>query len=170
MERVRTELGLSYGIYGGITPGVVKGMNYVFLQTKAQSVHAAIDESIGVLQSLQKAPPSESELDEKKAAVRNSYVFNFDTPADVAGRQARLELLKYPADYDQTYLPKIDAVTPQGVEEVAQNRWDPSQFVVVVVGNESAYAALSQAMQAKTGSLAAFDLKKLGFESAIVGQ
>ena len=170
MERVRTELGLSYGIYGGITPGVVKGMNYVFLQTKAQSVHAAIDESIGVLQSLQKTPPSESELDEKKAAVRNSYVFNFDTPADVAGRQARLELLKYPADYDQTYLPKIDAVTPQGVEEVAQNRWDPSQFVVVVVGNESAYAALSQAMQAKTGTLAAFDLKKLGFESAIVGQ
>jgi len=170
MERVRTELGLSYGIYGGISPGVVKGMNYVFLQTKAQSVYPAIDEAIAVLQGMQQAPPTEGEIQEKKAAIRNSFVFNFDTPADIAGRQARLELLKYPADYDQTYIPKIEAVSPQGVQQVAQTRWDPSQFVVVVVGNEGAYEALAKSMRAKTGPLGAFELNKLGFESAIVGQ
>ncbi|NCV14419.1 MAG: insulinase family protein, partial [Betaproteobacteria bacterium] len=37
MQRVRTELGLSYGVYGGIAPAVVKGTNYIFLQTKSGS-------------------------------------------------------------------------------------------------------------------------------------
>ena len=170
MARVRTELGLSYGIYGGIVPAVVKGTNFVFLQTKAESVFPAIDESIAVLQGLQASPPTEQEVEEKKAAIRNSYVFNFDSPADIVGRQASLELLKYPADYDQTYLPKIDAVAPEGVTKVARERWDPSQFVVVVVGNESAYANLAKEMKGHTGPLSAFELKKLGFGSAIVGQ
>jgi hypothetical protein len=55
------------------------------------------------------------------------------------------------------------------VQQVAQTRWDPSQFVVVVVGNEGAYEALAASMKEKTGPLGLFGLKKLGFESAIVG-
>ncbi len=170
MVRVRTELGLSYGIYGGIAPGVAKGTNSVFLQTKADSVYPAIDESIGVLSALQSAPPTDQEVQEKKEAIRNSYVFNFDSPADIVARLAKLELLKYPADYDQTYLPKIEAVSPPEVSEVARNRWDPSQFVIVVVGNEKALQGLEQQMKQGNSPLSKFDLKKLRFESAIVGQ
>lgn len=170
MARVRTELGLSYGIYGAISPAVVKGTNYIFVQTKAESVAPAIEASLGVLEGLQDAPPTEQEVQEKKAAIRNSFVFNFDSPEEIAGRQARLELLKYPSDYDQTYLPKIEAVTPQEVSEVARKRWDPSQFVVVVVGSEKAYQSLAQQMKEEGSPLRAFDLKKLGFESALVGR
>jgi zinc protease len=170
MARVRTELGLSYGIYGAISPAVVKGTNYIFVQTKAESVAPAIEASLGVLEGLQDAPPTEQEVQEKKAAIRNSFVFNFDSPEEIAGRQARLELLKYPSDYDQTYLPKIEAVTPQEVSEVARKRWDPSQFVVVVVGSEKAYQSLAQQMKEEGSPLKVFDLKKLGFESALVGR
>lgn len=170
MARVRTELGLSYGIYGGIVPAVVKGTNFVFLQTKAESVYPAIEESIGVLTGLQSSPPTEQEVREKKSAIRNSYVFNFDSPEDIVARQARLELLKYPSNYDQTYLPKIEAVSPPEVSEVARNRWDPSTFVVVVVGNEKAYQGLAQQMKQGSGPLNSFELNKLRFESVIVGQ
>lgn len=170
MARVRTELGLTYGIYGMISPAVVKGTNYVFLQTKAESVSPAITESLAVLKGLQAAPPTALELGEKKAAIRNSYVFNFDSPADIVSRDASLELLNYPADYDQTYLEKIDAVAPEQVTEVARSRWDPSQFVIVVVGSEAAFEGLAKSMQDKGGPLGAFGLKKLSFETAIVGQ
>ena len=168
MHRVRTELGLSYGIYGGISPGVVRGVNYIFLQTKSDSVFAAINESIGVLKTMQEAPPTSKELAEKMAAIQNSYVFNFDSPQDIAGRKARLELLKYPNDYDQSYLAKIEGVSPEGVVQVAQTRWDTSQFVIVVVGNENAFTNLSSAVQEQGSPLGSFELRKLGFKSAVI--
>jgi zinc protease len=168
MQRVRTDLGLTYGVYGGIAPAVVKGVNYVFLQTKADSVAPAIEESIGVLSKLQSAPPTEEEMEEKRTAIQNSFVFNFDAIDDIAVRNARLKLLEYPADYDQTYLTKVEGVTPAAVEEVAQKRWDPKKFVIVVVGNEAAYQRLEKAMADKNNPLNPFPLVKLRFESAIV--
>ena len=170
MARVRTDLGLTYGVYGGISPAVVKGVNYVFLQTKAESVAPAIEESIGVLAGLQSAPPTTEEMEEKKTAIQNSFVLNFDSIDEIAVRNARLKLLEYPADYDQTYLAKINGVDAPAVMEVAQKRWDPKKFVVVVVGNKTAYESLQKALAAKKGEVGAFELHKLGFESAIVIQ
>jgi predicted Zn-dependent peptidase len=170
MQRVRTELGLTYGVYGGISPAVVKGVNYVFLQTKADSVAPAIAESIGVLSKMQSAPPTAVEMEEKTTAIENSFVLNFDSIDDIAVRNARLSLLDYPADYDQTYLTKVQEVTPAGVQEVAQKRWDPSSFVIVVVGNKTAYERLEKALQDKNNPLSSFGLSKLRFESAILMQ
>ncbi len=170
MKRVRTELGLTYGIQGGIAPGLVKGTNYVFLQTKANSVGPAIDESIRVLEQLQQQDPSAGELAEKKAAIANSFVFNFGSMDDIAGRMASQELLQYPADYDKTYLSKIQGVTPDGVRVAASKRWDPSKFVIVVVGNEAAYAALEQGRAQQDSPLHKFDLGKHSFDEALLIQ
>ncbi len=170
MNKVRTELGLSYGVGGGISAGPVRGANYVFLQTKAESVAPAIEESMKVLVSMQREVPTEEEMQEKKAAIRNSYVFNFDSLDDIALRAAQLELLQYPADYDHTFLAKIGAVTPEQVREVASTRWSPESFIIVVVGNEAAYNALKRAAQESGSPLRSFALEKLGFDSAIVVQ
>lgn len=167
MKRVRTELGLSYGVSGGIVPGVVKGTNHVFLQTKAASVGPAIEESIKVLRDLQDRDPGVDELSEKKAAIENSYVFNFSSVDEIAGRIARQELLEYPPDYDKTYLPKVLGVKPEEVREVAERRWDPSQFVVVVVGNETAYAELDKARQIENSPIHGLALTKLRFNEAL---
>jgi predicted Zn-dependent peptidase len=168
MKRVRTELGLSYGVYGGIAAGRVRGTNYVFVQTKADSTGAAIDESIAVLKKLQTEPPSQAELDEKKLAITNSYVFNFGSKDEIAGRIASHELLEYPKDYDTSYLPKIQGVGPQEVSAVAAQRWDPKKLVIVVVGNEAAYRSLEQERQDLESALSAFDLSKLRFEEMLL--
>jgi zinc protease len=170
MNRVRTELGLSYGVHGGISPGVVKGVNYVFLQTKVASVVPAIEESLAVLRTLQEQHAPMSEIEEKQAAIAKSFVFNFDSVDDVAVRRAKLELLKYPLDYDETYLSKIKAVDPEKVRTVAQERWDPSKFVVVVVGDESAYSILEKATQEKESPLHRLEVKKLRFDRSLVMQ
>jgi zinc protease len=169
MQRVRTELGLSYGIYGGISPGVVRGTNYIFVQTKAESTGSAIDESIGVLETLQRSTPAISELSEKKQAIANSYVFNFGSIDDIAGRMARQELLEYPNDYDSTYLSKIEAVQPEQVSEVARNRWNPAELVILIVGNEAARDALRREQAEPDSRLHGLAITELGFDEALVG-
>jgi zinc protease len=146
MKRVRTELGLTYGVSG------------------------AIDESIEVLEQLQQKDPTSEELSERKAAIANSYIFNFSSADEIAGRVARQELLHYPADYDQTYLPKIESVTARAVSEVARNRWNPSKLLIVIVGNEQALANL-EAERAKTDSpLRNLPLSKPRFNETVVMQ
>lgn len=167
MKRVRTELGLSYGVYGGIAPAVVKGTNYIFLQTKAESTGSALVESIGVLEKLQREAPGERELNEKRAAIENSYVFNFASVSDIAGRLARQELLGYPTDYDATYLSKVAQVTPNDISKVVAERWQPDKMVAVVVGNEAAYAALEREHVKPDGRLGALPLHKVQFDEAL---
>lgn len=170
MKRVRTELGLSYGIYGGIAPAVVKGTNYVFLQTKGESVGLALAESLAELERLQREPPSESELEERRQAIANSYVFNFDSRGEIAGRLASQELLGYPPDYDRTYLAKIAAVRAEGISLVAQERWDLNGLVAVVVGNQEAYAALERDRREGRGVLSGlgrYEIKRIGFDEVI---
>lgn len=169
MKRVRTDLGLSYGVYGGIAPGVVRGSNAVFLQTKAESVGPAIVESIAVLKKLQNEDPTREELSEKSSAIENSFVFNFGSMDEIAGRMARQELMSYPPDYDATYLQKIRAVSPKEVREVAKSRWDPAQFVILIVGNEAALAALEAERAKPSSSIASFELNKLSFDEALTG-
>jgi zinc protease len=170
MKRVRTELGLTYGVSGAIVPGLVKGTNYVFLQTKANSVGAAIDESIEVLEQLQQNEPRGEELSERKEAIANSYIFNFSSADDIAGRVARQELLQYPSDYDQTYLPKIESVTARAVSEVARNRWNPAKLLIVIVGNEQAYANLETERAKPESAIRSLPVSKLRFNEAVVMQ
>lgn len=168
MKRVRTELGLTYGVFGGIAPGVVQGTNYIFLQTKADSTGAALVESIGALEQLQRETPSMLEINEKRLAIENSYVFNFASVGDIAGRLAKQELLGYPADYDVTYLSKIAQVTPSDVSKVAVERWQPDKLVTVVVGNEQAFAALERERSKPDSRLKQFSLEKVSFSEALV--
>jgi zinc protease len=167
MKRVRTELGLSYGIYGGIAPAVVQGTNYIFLQTKAESTGLALDEAIGVLEKLQRDAPAQEELSEKRLAIENSYVFNFASVGDIAGRLARQELLGYPSDYDATYLAKVAAVTPADISKVAVERWKPNKLVAVIVGNDAAYAALERERSKPNSRLGSVAIKKLEFREAL---
>lgn len=172
MQRVRTDRGLTYSIFGGIAPGTVKGSNYIVAQTKAESVGEALTESVQVLKELQQVAVPESDLVERKVGIKNSFVFNFESADNVAGRLAKLRLLGYPEDYDATYLPRIEAVSPKDVMEVANNRWNPEKFAVVIVGNETAYQRVLalKASQSETSAakiLRGFEVVKLGFDQAL---
>lgn len=144
MERIRTELGLVYGVYGAIMPAVVRGKNIIGLQTKAQTTGEAIVEAMKVLQSLQTAPVPAAELQETQDTISNSFVFRLDSSSELVRRYALLKLLNYPSDYDLTYLPRLRAVDTEGVLQVARSRWDLGKFVIVVVGNETAYNSLEK--------------------------
>lgn len=144
IERIRTELGLAYVAYGAIVPGIVKGKNVIFLQTKNESVGQAIDESIKLLRSMQREDVDQADLDLTKRSLVSSYVFKFDSLDGAVTRQAWLELLGYPTDYDQNYIPNTLSVTPENVREVAAERWNIDELVVVVVGGKRAYTALKE--------------------------
>lgn len=167
MRRIRSDLGLAYGTFGGIVPAVVQGRNLVMVQTKSESTGAAVQEALQVLVGLQRAPVPEAEIQEAKDSLINSFVFRFDSLSEAVQRQAILRLLNYPHEYDATYIPGIASVGPEEIQRVAQRRWDPERFVVLVVGNEQAYESLQALMQDPPQQLKGLPLRRVTFDYAL---
>lgn len=143
-SEIRTKRGLAYVTAGGISPGVVRGKNYVYVQTKSASVGEAIDASLGVVTQLQEAPPPVDEVEDRRRALINSFVFANKSPADIVARRAAFLLQHYPLDYDRLFVDNLEKVTPEGIQRVARDRWDPNKLVVVVVGDKAARESLRQ--------------------------
>ena len=168
MRSVRSELGLAYAIYGGISPGVVRGKNYIVLQTKSESTVQAIEESLRILSEMQQVGVLNSDLEENKRAIENSFVFNFETPDNVINRVVTLALLGYPADYDETYVPGVLNLSVNDIQMVAQKRWNQASFVVVVVGDETSYNELVKASASPVSRLHGFPVRKVHFEQKLM--
>lgn len=166
--RIRTELGLAYSVYGGINPGLKRGANVILVQTKSQSSDETIIESLRILDDMQRNSVNQTELNEVKSSIENSFVFGFASTDRILSRHATIELLGWPDDYDQTYISKIRAVSAQDVQEVAQKRWNLDQFVFIVVGNEDAYAEVERRLKEDPQLLKGMPLRKIGFDQKII--
>lgn len=152
-EKVRTESGNAYVVYGAIIPGPIQGRNIIGLQTKSDSVGKALGEALGVLEDFQRNEQKHPRIKEAIGAVLNSFIFRFDTPAKTVQRAAVLEFLNYPTDYDATYSERIAGITPADILEVAVKRWKLDDLIIVVAGDANAYAALEECVQLGCGSL-----------------
>lgn len=167
VKKVRAELGLAYSIGGGIAPGPVKGRNYIAFQTKGASAGEAVNHALLELRRLQDEPVSESELTEMQRSISNSFIFKFESAEKAITRRASQELLGYPINYDDTYLAKIKALRPADIQGVARRRWDLSQLVVIVVGDETAYSAVEEMLKDPNAVLAGAKLSRLEFRERL---
>jgi zinc protease len=168
VKKVRAELGLAYSIGGGISPGPVKGRNFIAFQTKGPSAGEAIDHSLQELKRLQSEPVSAEELSEMQRAVANSFIFRFETPDKAIVRRASQELLGYPSDYDETYLGKIRSLEPKDIQGVAKRRWDISKLVVIVVGDETAYSSVEKMLADPASALSGARLLRREFRERLL--
>jgi zinc protease len=165
--RIRTELGLAYQVYGAISPGLKRGQNVIVVQTKAESTDEAMVESINVLRDIQENGVREEELREVKRSIENSYIFNFASTDRILGRHASIELLGWPDNFDQTYLPAIRLIGNHEVTDTSRSRWNLKDFVFVVVGNEDAYAQIERRLKEDPQALQGLQLKRLKFDQKL---
>ena len=137
MNKIRTEMGLAYGVGGGVgTEWDHPGMFRIWMGTKSQSTAEAIQALRSEMGSLQSKPFSAEELALAKESILNSFIFTMDSKAKILNQQVNLEFYGYPADYYAKYVSGIQQVTAADVARVAQKYVQPDQLSVLVVGNE----------------------------------
>ncbi len=135
MEKIRVELGLTYGASGGLASqrfgGTFKVRTFTKTPTSAETVNAVIDE----VRRMVDEPPTESELDDAVSYLAGSFAGSLETPQAVSGRLWTLELNDLPGDYWATYLQRIAATSRDDVAAAARDLLHPDQMVIVVVGD-----------------------------------
>ena len=166
MKRVRTELGLAYGIYGMILPGFPKGRALIQLQTKPESVGLALKESLSTLEKMKTSNLNDEELTEAKNVISNAFIFNFTSPGQVLGRKVEYQLTGFPEDYESRYLPAISKINPEDIRKLANDSWRLEDLVITIVGPKSALHSLQSALPSMPAPISSLKVKSGKFLEA----
>lgn len=137
---IRTRRGLAYATGSQLGQGFDwPGTFLAFAFTRADATGEALGLLLEEISRLQEGGVSETELARARDTILNRSLFRFTSPAAIAERAARVELLGLEPGYYETYLENLQAITPEEVQRAAREGLRPEGMVVVVVGDEALF-------------------------------
>lgn len=135
MMRVRTELGLAYGVGCGFAPRLTrKGSFYGYCATRNDAVGEALAEMLETItESAGLAIPSD-ELEAGRGQLLAGHVFRLDTPAELLERALVLEFAGLEGDFWAENLSRLEQVSSREIQAAAHRHIPPGRFLCVAVG------------------------------------
>lgn len=138
-NNVRSRKGLAYSVYGYWGGGYdYPGVFNAGGQTRSEATVPLIEGLKTEIERLRTEPITPQELAYAKESTLNSFIFNFEDPAQTLGRLMQYEYYGYPKDFIFDYQKQVEATTIEDVQRVAQKYLKPENLVILVVGNEAA--------------------------------
>ncbi|MGH1395120.1 MAG: M16 family metallopeptidase [Trichormus sp.] len=138
-NELRSRQGLAYSVYGYWSPRFdYPGMFMAGGQTRSDATVQFVKALQAEIKRMQAQPVTEQELTRAKESTLNSFVFNFQDPAQTLSRLMRYEYYGYPADFLFRYQKAVSATTTADVQRVAKQYLKPENLVTLVVGNQNA--------------------------------
>jgi predicted Zn-dependent peptidase len=157
MKELRSNRGLTYGIYGGVFAGRDRGPFQVASPLKAAQLIEALGLIKEIVQDLQTKLVSDEEIETAKNSIINSFVFRFEQRNQIMAQAMVMKLQGFADTYFDTYIDNIRKVTKQDVLEVAKRYMDPAKMIILVVGDEKKF----EKPLSSIGNVKPIDLKAL---------
>ena len=138
-NEVRSRQGLAYSVYGYWSPRFdYPGMFISGGQTRSDATVQFVKAIEEEIKQIQTQPITAQELAFAKESTLNSFVFNFQDPAQTLSRLMRYEYYGYPKDFLFTYQKQVENTTVEDVQRVAKENLQMDKLVFLVVGNQTA--------------------------------
>ena len=135
-QRVRTEMGLAYSVFGRYDCHYYyPGMFFVGLQTSTSTSAEAVKAVRREIERLQKGV-SQEELDQAKEQFFNSLVFRYDRPEEILERRMYYAYRDMPPDSFQHLTSEIRKVSVDDVIRVAGQYLKPERLTTLAVGQK----------------------------------
>lgn len=133
---LRDQRGLAYSVHCDMarSAGVDPGRFVAYIGTAPANLARAVDGLREQIHLITKEPPAIEEVIAAKAYLTGSFVFEFETNAQLAAYLVNAELFGLGFDYAQRFVSQIEQVTVEDVFEVARRHIDPEALTEVVVG------------------------------------
>lgn len=136
---VRTNAGLAYSVGTYLYNRPLGGTLFAYCQTRADAMSQAMNKMLEIIRQVKSDGITEDEMNMAKESIINSFVFNYDTPDEIADAQAFLELNGFPPDQLEKDMAAYQAVTLDDCIRVAKKYLDPDNMVIVITGNEELF-------------------------------
>jgi zinc protease len=140
LARVRSDSGFAYSAFSTWGADTKREDQFIAgAQIRAEKTVAGIDLMRRVVASMASEPVTARDVKLAQDNEVNSFVFRFESPAQIVGQQLAYAADGLPANWFDVYLRGIQAVTPEQVRLVSQRYLHSDKLVIVVVGKPSAF-------------------------------
>lgn len=133
---LRDEQGLAYTTYCHLarSAGVDPGRFVAFIGTSPENLEQAVSGLRQQIESVVVAPPTAAEVETARDYLTGSFVFEFETNAQMASFMISAEIHQLGFDYPLRFLSETSRVTADEVWRVAQQHIAPDKLTLVAVG------------------------------------
>jgi len=140
LQRVRSDSGFAYDVFSDWNADTKRERIFAAgAEVRAEKTVAALSLIRDVIGSMGTDPVTDRDVRLAQDNETNSFVFRFETPADIVGQQVSYVVDGLPPNWFDLYLRGIQAVSPAQVTGVVQKHLHPDRLVIVVVGKASAF-------------------------------
>ncbi|ALI99634.1 insulinase family protein [Rufibacter tibetensis] len=136
-NNLREKHGFTYGAYSGIGAGRFQNTFSASASVRTAKTDSAIVEFMNEINGLRTQKVSDEELANAKALYNGSFALGLENKARTAAFARNILINDLPKDFYRTYLQKVNAVTKDDIQRVAQKYFNSGNARVVVVGNAS---------------------------------
>jgi zinc protease len=144
MQNLREDKAFTYGCYSSISPDEVIGSFSAGCSVRNEVTDSSVTEILFEMQRLVNDAVDNESLQVIKNIMTGSFARSLERPQTVANFAYNIEKYKLPKDYYETYLQKLNAITPEDVKAIAQRLLRPSNAYITVVGNRETAATLKK--------------------------
>jgi len=137
-RNLREDKGFTYGAYSTLNPDKRLGSFRASAEVRTSVTDSALHEILKEMHIMRNELVSADDIDLTKNMMTGSFSRSLEDPQTIARFALNIERYNLPADYYETYLEKLAAVTPQDVKEMSNKYLRPGQAVILAVGNVSA--------------------------------
>jgi len=134
MTSLRSEEGLTYGVYSGYSLRRQPGPFSVSTFTRVDATRRALDIVLEELRRGRSDPPGPDELSWARTLATGQFSMALETSDAVADALVNLEIYGLPDDSLDTYRSRIRAVTAEEVARAAREHLFPGRAAIVLVG------------------------------------
>jgi zinc protease len=135
-QRLRDELGLAYTTFASITmtAGIDPGRFVAYIGTSPENTRLAIDGLLNEIRRIIDEPVSVDELEDAKDFLTGSFVFAFESSAQIARFLVQASVYDLGFNYGEKYPRLIRSVTAEDIARVARQYLDPENYTLTVTG------------------------------------
>lgn len=134
MEELRQKRGMTYGAYSSFQQMRAEGPFQISVSTRADQTAEALRVIREILSSFVKDGPTDEELRAAKANIIGSFPLSTASNDSIIGFLGAIGFYGLPLDYLDTYIDKVNAVTPADVRAAFGRHIRPDRMLVVTVG------------------------------------
>ena len=133
-DEVREKRGLSYSAYSYFYPFRELGPFMMGLQTKKGQSDKALNVMQQTLRDFINAGPTPKELEASKKNITGGFAMRLDSNQKLVDQVVNIAFFGLPLDYLDTFIGKVEAVTPAQIQQAFKQRINPDILQTVLVG------------------------------------
>jgi zinc protease len=154
---LREDKGYTYGAYSSLSTDEILGRFNASANVRNAVTDSATVEFMKELNKIRSERVTNDELNYAKAYMTGNFARGLENPATVAVYAINIARYNLPADYYANYLKKVEAVTAEDIQRVAQKYVTPEQLYIVAVGNAADIASKLKKFDLEDGQIAYYN-------------